>query len=96
MVTWQPSAEARKILTFIGNYVGEYGYSPSIRDVMKGTGLASTSSVAWHIQQLRVHDFLERAAFKHSRSLMVTAKAQPACPTCGHAWSMESKVTDRG
>ena len=41
------------VLEFIGKYWEENGFAPSFRDIMKGCGFASTSSVAHHLSILR-------------------------------------------
>lgn len=41
------------IMEFIGKYWEENHFGPSIRDIMKGCGFASTSSVAHHLAVLR-------------------------------------------
>lgn len=40
------------ILEYIKNYIREHGYAPSIREICKGTGISSTSTVQGYLQSL--------------------------------------------
>lgn len=42
----------KEVLSFIENFVQEYGYTPSYREIAKGLGLSSPSTVHSHIQTL--------------------------------------------
>lgn len=42
----------QKILAVIVEYIGAHGYSPSTREICKGVGLASTSSVNNHLRKM--------------------------------------------
>lgn len=44
---------AETVYEFIVEYTNDYGYPPSIRDICKGTGIKSTSTVHAHIQRLK-------------------------------------------
>ena len=41
-----------KVYQFLREYIAEYGYAPSVRDICVGTGLTSTSSVYLHLRNL--------------------------------------------
>lgn len=41
-----------KILAFIKQYHAKHSLTPSIREICKGTGLKSTSSVSYHLVKL--------------------------------------------
>jgi len=58
----------QKILAFVNEYMHEYGYPPSIREICKGVGLSSTSTVHAHLETLKKNGILEKANAK-SRSL---------------------------
>ncbi len=45
-------ARRQLILDFIEAYLLERGYSPSINEILKASGLSSTNSVEYHIQRL--------------------------------------------
>lgn len=42
-----------KILCFIKDYIEKSGFSPSYREISKGVGLSSTSSIHHHIMKLK-------------------------------------------
>lgn len=41
-----------KVLDFCKAYVDEHGYAPKIREIAKGVGIASISTVHTHMQRL--------------------------------------------
>lgn len=53
------SEKKASILGFIRDYQKEHGYAPSYREIADGTGLKSTSSVHYYIQQLLFEGRLE-------------------------------------
>lgn len=60
------------ILEFIGNFIAAHGYSPSFREIMKGCGFNSTSSVAHHLSHMRIQGQVEYTD-NIARSVRVTA-----------------------
>ena len=60
----------QKILEFVTSYMEENGYPPSIREICKGVGLSSTSTVHAHLETLKRKGLLEKADSK-SRGLRV-------------------------
>lgn len=42
----------KKIYNYLVSYITENGYAPSIREICSGVGLSSTSSVAYHLEEL--------------------------------------------
>jgi repressor LexA len=42
----------RPIYTFIRDYHGRHGVSPTIREIQEAVGISSTSVVAYHIDKL--------------------------------------------
>ncbi|MGL5749109.1 MAG: hypothetical protein ACRCXT_01175 [Paraclostridium sp.] len=49
-----------KILEFIISFKSSFGYSPSIREIAKGVGLASTSTVHSHLKKLEFLGYVKR------------------------------------
>lgn len=49
-----------KVYRFILAYQLEHNHGPSIREIGDGTGLTSTSSVAWHLARLEARGLLTR------------------------------------
>jgi repressor LexA len=60
----------QKILAFVNEYMRENGYPPSIREICKGVGLSSTSTVHAHLETLKKNGLLEKADSK-SRGLRI-------------------------
>lgn len=48
------TAEVKRgaVLAFVTSFWQENGYGPSIREIVEGTGLSSTSMVAFHVNAL--------------------------------------------
>src|SRR5438105_11236645 len=56
------TARQRKIVRFIGDWVQEHGYSPSMREIGRAVGLTSTSSVEHQLSALEAKGYLRREA----------------------------------
>ncbi len=70
--TVRPTKKQRELLTFIEQFIGEHGYSPSYREIMSGLSYTSVATVALHINNLIKRGHLRKR--DHSaRSLEVTA-----------------------
>lgn len=63
-----------KILDFIAATLRARGYPPSVREIAKAVGLASTSAVHHHLQILEREGYLERGAAQ-SRAIRLTPHA---------------------
>lgn len=50
--TVRPTKKQRELLTYIEQFIGEHGYSPSYREVMAGLNYTSVATVALHINNL--------------------------------------------
>lgn len=59
------------LLSFIAGYITKNGWAPSIREMCDGTGLSSTSSVAYQLDVLEDLGYIERSR-RNSRALRVT------------------------
>lgn len=69
----RPTKKQRELLTFIEQFIGQHGYSPSYREIMKGCGYTSVATVALHVNSLIKRGHLHKR--DHSaRSLEVIAK----------------------
>lgn len=49
-----------EVFMFINNFIQQNGYSPSVREIGKGVGLKSTSSVAAQINKLHELGFIKK------------------------------------
>ncbi len=66
----------RNIVKFIGNFIDENGYSPSIREICKQTGINSTSTVFRHIQKLKETGVIVEGKIGTARSIRLNIKIQ--------------------
>jgi repressor LexA len=70
--TVRPTKKQRELLTYIEQFIGEHGYSPSYREIMTGLNYTSVATVALHVNNLIKRGHLRKR--DHSaRSLEVTA-----------------------
>jgi repressor LexA len=75
--TVRPTKKQRELLTFIEQFIGEHGYSPSYREIMVGLNYTSVATVALHINNLIRRGHLRKR--DHSaRSLEVVSPSMPA------------------
>ena len=63
-----------KMLDYIREYLQEYGYPPSIRELGKAAGISSTSVVSYNLNKLRERGFIMRND-KVSRGLRLAEDA---------------------
>ncbi|MBQ9967436.1 MAG: transcriptional repressor LexA [Oscillospiraceae bacterium] len=47
------SDKQEKILAFLNDYMEEYGYAPSVREICAAVGLKSTATVSYHLNELK-------------------------------------------
>lgn len=50
--TVRPTKKQRELLTFIEQFIGQHGYSPSFREIMSGLNYTSVATVALHVNNL--------------------------------------------
>lgn len=76
-VAVRPTKKQRELLTYIEQFIGEHGYSPSYREIMAGCNYTSVATVALHINSLITRGHLRKR--DHSaRSLEVVSTADIA------------------
>jgi len=73
-VTAHDAERKRKIMDVIAATIRARGYPPSVREIAKAVGLASTSAVHHHLQVLEKEGYLERGAAQ-SRAIRLTPTA---------------------
>ena len=62
-VTRKPLTEVQqRVLSVIAEHIAHHGYAPSIREIGDAAGLASSSSVAYQLNQLENRGFLRRSS----------------------------------
>ncbi len=73
--TIRPTKKQRQLLTYIEQFIGEHGYSPSYREIMAGCDYTSVATVALHVNSLISRGHLRKR--DHSaRSLEVVSSAE--------------------
>lgn len=65
------------VLDFVVAYLDRNGYAPSIREIRDGTGISSTSVVAYHLNRLEQDGYINRDSAT-SRSITLTQRADNA------------------
>lgn len=76
-VAVRPTKKQKELLSFIEAFIGEHGYSPSYREIMRGLNYTSVATVALHVNSLINRGHLRKR--DHSaRSLEVVSQPQPA------------------
>lgn len=70
----RPTKKQREMLTFIDNFISGHGYGPSYREIQRGLGYKSVSTVANHVDNLIVRGHLAKRD-KSARSLEVVRGA---------------------
>ena len=70
-----------KILDFIAATLRARGYPPSVREIARAVGLASTSAVHHHLQILEREGYLERGAAQ-SRAIRLTPHGRACASGC--------------
>ncbi len=73
--TERPSKKQRELLSFIDTFIAGHGYGPSYREVMRGMGYKSVSTVANHIDNLIAKGHL-RKKDNSARSLEVVGSSK--------------------
>lgn len=56
----RPTKKQRELLSFIDNFISGHGYGPSYREIMRGLGYTSVSTVASHIDNLILKGHLKK------------------------------------
>ena len=77
------SNKAEKILEYVNQFVQEYGYAPSIREIGAAVGLKSTASVSYHIQALQDKGLLLSPGEKGRKRSIATGVRPGHIPVIG-------------
>lgn len=72
----------KELLDFIASFIAEHGYGPSYREVMRGLGYKSVSTVAVHVDGLIAKGYL-RKTDKSARSLEVVGAGSDPSVSAG-------------
>jgi repressor LexA len=78
MVERSLTKRQQEIFDFVRSYVGDHGYPPTVRDIGKAVGLASSSTVHAHLANLEKHGLLRRDPTKPRAIEVLKDKARQA------------------
>jgi repressor LexA len=70
----QLSERQQRILAFLGDYIEDNGYPPSIREIGAAAGISSTSVVSYNLRRLEEHGYISRDR-EVSRGLKLTSES---------------------
>ena len=77
------SNKAQEILEFVGEFMQENGYAPSIREIGAAVGLSSTASVNYHLQSLQEKGLLASPGGKGRKRAIVSTLRPGQIPVVG-------------
>ena len=77
------SNKADQILDYVNQFIQEYGYAPSVREIGAAVGLRSTASVSYHLQQLQDKGLLQGSGSKGKKRAIVTSTRPGQIPVVG-------------
>jgi repressor LexA len=83
MVELNLTKRQQEIFDFVKQYVGEHGYPPTVRDIGKAIGLASSSTVHAHLANLEKLGLLRRDPTKPRAIEVLKDKAKQAVAPAG-------------
>jgi repressor LexA len=83
MVDLKLTKRQQEIFDFVKQYVGEHGYPPTVRDIGKAIGLASSSTVHAHLANLERLGLLRRDPTKPRAIEVLKDKAREAVAPAG-------------
>jgi repressor LexA len=71
----RPTKKQRETLTFIDNFISGHGYGPSYREIQRGLGYKSVSTVANHVDNMISRGHLAKRT-KSARSLEIIKSSE--------------------
>lgn len=74
------SNKRAEILAFLKDFSTQYGYAPSVREIMQGVGLKSTASVHYHLRSLSESGAIEVDGAKN-RAIRLPERGVPVIGT---------------
>jgi repressor LexA len=83
MVDFNLTKRQREIAEFIKHYGAKYGYPPTVREIGKAVGLASSSTVHAHLANLEKYGVLKRNPSKPRAMELLIDKARKAISPSG-------------
>src|SRR2546421_2282502 len=83
MVDLKLTQRQQEIFNYIKGYASKYGYPPTVREIGKAVGLASSSTVHAHLANLEKHGLLKRNPSKPRALELLIDKARQAIAPSG-------------
>src|SRR5919108_4683507 len=83
MVDLNLTKRQREIAEFIKHYAAKYGYPPTVREIGKAVGLASSSTVHAHLANLEKYGILKRNPSKPRAMELLIDRARKAIAPAG-------------
>ena len=77
------SDKGEKILAFVNEFVREYGYAPSVREIGAAVGLNSTASVSYQLKRLQEQGLLAPPSGKGIKRAIATVCRPGQIPVIG-------------
>lgn len=69
----KPRVSDAQIIAFVRRFIAEHGYPPTVREIMVGVGLRSTSAVSYRLTRLEERGHIERD-YAVPRGIRLTSK----------------------
>jgi len=92
MVDLKMTSRQQEIFQFIKRYASKYGYPPTVREIGKAVGLASSSTVHAHLANLEKYGVLRRDPTKPRAIELLFDKAKKAVSTDEGALPLVGRV----
>jgi repressor LexA len=91
-----PTKKQRELLEFVRGFITENGYGPSYREIMKGLGYKSVSTVAAHVNGLLSRGLLIKSSGARALELPLSTKNDTAAPYSNQSFleAIDKKLTD--
>ena len=77
------SDKQEKILQFLNEYMDEYGYAPSVREICAAVGLKSTATVSYHLSELKRLGLIEGDSSKRRAISLPESRRAGHIPVVG-------------
>lgn len=77
------SDKSEQILRFVGQFIQENGYAPSVREIGAAVGLKSTASVSYHLKALQDKGLLQGGQIKGRKRAIATGVRAGQIPIVG-------------
>lgn len=87
----RPTKKQKELLSYIEQFIGEHGYSPSYREIMNGLKYTSVATVALHVNNLIKRGHLRKRDHSARSLEVVNTTDEPAKITTNQVKAGEEK-----